>query len=122
MHHADILCKFRAVVTGDEVLSGKPAPDIFIEAARRLGCTPARCIVFEDSPAGIEAAHAAGCLAVALPDARMPNNAPRFAALAPRWLLPGGIGDFPVDAITRAPPESCNASMMLRSMPEATTH
>jgi len=53
-----------AVVCGDEVTRGKPAPDIFLAAARLLGCDPARCVVFEDSPLGIEGGHAAGCLAV----------------------------------------------------------
>ena len=43
-----------AVVTGDEVKNGKPAPDIFIEAARRIGCTPGpTCVVFEDSALGV---------------------------------------------------------------------
>jgi pseudouridine-5'-monophosphatase len=100
LHHPAILTKMSAVVTGDEVKHGKPAPDIFLEAARRLGCDPARCVVFEDSPAGITAAHAAGCLAVGLPDARMPSNAPRFAELAPRWLLKEGIGAFETAALT----------------------
>jgi beta-phosphoglucomutase-like phosphatase (HAD superfamily) len=50
----------------DERLRGKPHPDIFLEAARRLGLEPARCIVFEDAPLGIEAARRAGMRAVAL--------------------------------------------------------
>ena len=45
-----------AIVGGDEGLSGKPTPAIFLEAARRLGVAPAHCIVFEDAPFGIEAA------------------------------------------------------------------
>ena len=51
---------------GDEVARGKPAPDVFIEAARRLGVDAADCLVFEDAPMGIEAAHAAGMRVVAL--------------------------------------------------------
>jgi beta-phosphoglucomutase len=47
-------------------LRGKPHPDIFAEAARRLGAEPARCVVFEDAPLGVEAARRAGMLAVAL--------------------------------------------------------
>jgi beta-phosphoglucomutase len=50
----------------DERLRGKPHPDIFLEAARRLGVAPADCIVFEDAPLGIEAARRAGMRAVAL--------------------------------------------------------
>ena len=55
-----------AVVGGDEGLPGKPDPAIFLEAARRLGADPARCIVFEDAPFGIEAARRAGMQAVAV--------------------------------------------------------
>ena len=50
----------------EDRLRGKPHPDIFLEAARRLGIAPADCIVFEDAPLGIEAAHRAGMPAVAL--------------------------------------------------------
>ena len=103
-YHASILTKMAAVVTGDEVSRGKPAPDIFLEAARRLGCDPSRCIVFEDSPLGIEGAHAAGCLAVALPDSRFPTLLPRFGVLRPRWVLSGDIGTFDAASIVRRPP------------------
>jgi beta-phosphoglucomutase len=49
-----------AVVSADEVGRGKPDPAIFLEAARRLGCAPGRCVVVEDAPAGLEAARRAG--------------------------------------------------------------
>lgn len=81
-----------------------PRDPSFLEAARRLGCDPKRCIVFEDSPLGIAGAHAAGCLAVGLPDARMPSNGARFVELSPRWLLRDGIGSFDPSALLRAPP------------------
>jgi beta-phosphoglucomutase-like phosphatase (HAD superfamily) len=55
-----------AIVGGDEGLSGKPTPAIFLEAARRIGADPARCIVFEDAPFGIEAARRGGMRAVAV--------------------------------------------------------
>lgn len=55
-----------AVVGGDEGLAGKPQPDIFREAARRMGVAPESCIVFEDAPFGIEAARRAGMRAVAV--------------------------------------------------------
>ena len=55
-----------AIVGGDEGLSGKPTPAIFLEAARRLGVDPAHCIVFEDAPFGIEAARRGGMRAVAI--------------------------------------------------------
>jgi len=58
---------FDAVVTGDEVARRKPAPDVYLEAARRLGVDPRRSIAIEDSGPGITAARAAGMKAVAIP-------------------------------------------------------
>lgn len=55
-----------AVTSPADGLRGKPHPDIFAEAARRLGVPPARCLVFEDAPLGVEAARRAGMAAVAL--------------------------------------------------------
>lgn len=55
-----------AIVGGDEGFTGKPTPAIFLEAARRIGADPARCIVFEDAPLGIEAARRGGMRAVAV--------------------------------------------------------
>lgn len=57
---------FRVIVRGDEVRHGKPEPDVFIEAARRLGVDAGDCLVFEDAPMGITAAHAAGMRVAAL--------------------------------------------------------
>lgn len=54
------------VVTVDDVERGKPAPDPFLLAAERLGVDPARCLVVEDAPAGLEAARAAGCATLAV--------------------------------------------------------
>jgi len=58
---------FKAVVTGEDVVHGKPAPDVFLAAADRLGAEPQSCVVFEDALVGIAAAHAGGmkCVAVA---------------------------------------------------------
>jgi HAD superfamily hydrolase (TIGR01509 family) len=58
-----------AVCTRDDVKQVKPAPDLFLLAAERMRVEPARCIVFEDSPNGVRAAHAAGMWAVAVPNA-----------------------------------------------------
>ena len=57
--------RFDVVVTASDVPRGKPAPDIFFEAARRLDVVPARCLVLEDSPHGCEAAIAAGMAVIA---------------------------------------------------------
>ncbi|CAN5736610.1 HAD family hydrolase [soil metagenome] len=62
--------KFDAEVTGDEVERGKPAPDLFLLAAERLGAAPGTAIVFEDSPLGVEAGIAAGMSVVAVEGGR----------------------------------------------------
>jgi len=59
--------RFQALATGDEVAKGKPAPDLYLIAAERLGVSPTRCLALDDSPQGIEAAIAAGMLPVAVP-------------------------------------------------------
>ena len=57
---------FDAVVCGDDVTNGKPAPDVFLLAARRLGLAPADCLVIEDAHVGIEAARRAGMKVLAV--------------------------------------------------------
>src|SRR6478672_158520 len=71
--HRDWLSIFRAAVCGDDprVARSKPAPDIFLAAAQDLGAAPDHCLVFEDSPFGVEAARAAGMQVIALPDPAM---------------------------------------------------
>jgi beta-phosphoglucomutase family hydrolase len=63
-----------AQVRGDQGLPGKPEPDIFLEAARKLGADPAECIVFEDAPFGIEAAGRARMRAVAICSTHQPDE------------------------------------------------
>jgi len=65
---------FDAIVTGSEVAHGKPAPDIFLLAAERIGIAPTDCAVFEDAVTGIRAAKAAGCLPVMIPDRIRPTE------------------------------------------------
>ena len=69
-NHQDWFRKFNALVTGDhpEVKNGMPAPDIFLVAARYLNAAPESCLVFEDAPAGVGAAVAAGMSVVAIRD------------------------------------------------------
>ena len=59
---------FVDTICGDEVPSGKPAPDMYREAARRIGAKPADCLVFEDSATGMRAAVDAGCIVIGLPE------------------------------------------------------
>jgi beta-phosphoglucomutase family hydrolase len=59
-----LLEHFQAIVTADDVEHGKPAPDIFLEAARRIGVVPASCYAFEDGDLGLQAARAAGMTAI----------------------------------------------------------
>ena len=63
---------FRVTVSSEEVARGKPAPDVYLEAARRLGVAPARCAAIEDSENGIKSAKAAGMRVLALPNPRYP--------------------------------------------------
>ncbi|MGL4399527.1 MAG: HAD family hydrolase [Luteolibacter sp.] len=58
---------FDEVVTADDVVEGKPAPDIFLKAAHLLGVSPAKCLALEDAPAGILAAQRAGMQVIAIP-------------------------------------------------------
>lgn len=74
--------RFPAVTTGDEVARGKPAPDIFLLAAARLGLEPAACLVLEDSPNGVRGAAAAGCAVVMVPDLIAPDDELRALATA----------------------------------------
>jgi HAD superfamily hydrolase (TIGR01509 family) len=72
---------FRVVVSSDEVERGKPEPDVYLEAARRLGVDPRRCLVVEDSLNGVKAAKAAGMTCVLIPNRTIPP-APGTAELA----------------------------------------
>src|SRR5262245_25648685 len=65
---------FRAIVSSEEVERGKPAPDGYLDAARRLGVEPNRCAAVEDSSNGIRAARAAGTRVVAIPNRHYPPS------------------------------------------------
>ena len=64
----DLALRFTALAFGDEVSHSKPAPDLFLLAANRLGVAPAECLVLEDSEAGVRAARAAGMDVIMVPD------------------------------------------------------
>ena len=66
---------FKVTVSSEEVERGKPAPDVYLEAARRLGAEPSRTVAIEDSTSGIRSAHAAGMHLVAIPNRAFPPPA-----------------------------------------------
>jgi len=71
--HAGLLGHFKAIATRYDVERAKPHPDVYLEAARRLGVAAERCIAFEDSNVGLTAAHAAGTMAIMVPDIVQPT-------------------------------------------------
>ncbi|HUJ56464.1 MAG TPA: HAD family phosphatase [Gaiellaceae bacterium] len=73
---------FSAVVSSEEVAHGKPAPDVYLEAAQRLDVPPQRCAAVEDSHAGIRSANAAGMRVVAIPNPSYPPDEEALAAAA----------------------------------------
>jgi HAD superfamily hydrolase (TIGR01509 family) len=82
---------FEVTVSSEEVARGKPAPDVYLEAARRLDVDPSRCAAVEDSASGIRAAHAAGMRVVAYPNRHYPPAA-EIVALADAEL--GSLDDL----------------------------
>jgi beta-phosphoglucomutase family hydrolase len=66
--------RFNTVICGDDVQNGKPAPDIFLEAAKRSDTAPEQCLVFEDSENGVRAAHAARMTVIIIPDMKQPSE------------------------------------------------
>jgi beta-phosphoglucomutase-like phosphatase (HAD superfamily) len=64
LEHLGIRSLFQAIVTSEDVIHQKPAPDIFLEAARRIGIAPARCRAYEDTDLGMQAIRAAGMEAI----------------------------------------------------------
>ena len=71
---------FVATVSSEEVRRGKPSPDVYLEAARRLGVAPSRCAAVEDSGNGIRAAKTAGMVVIAYPNAHYPPDAEALGA------------------------------------------
>jgi len=82
---------FLATVSSEEVARGKPAPDVYVEAARRLATPPAGCAAIEDSENGIRSAKAAGMRVVALPNEHYP---PAEDALAEADAVIHALGDL----------------------------
>jgi HAD superfamily hydrolase (TIGR01509 family) len=87
---------FRATVSSEEVERGKPAPDVYLEAAHRLGVLPSRCAAIEDSHSGIRSAKAAGMRVVAIPNASFP---PEPDALAEADVVLESLKELTPDAV-----------------------
>ena len=90
---------FRVTVSSEEVPRGKPAPDVYLEAARRLDVEPTRCAAVEDSHSGIRAAKAAGMRVVAVPNATYP---PGEDALAEADAVLGSLKELTPEVIEPA--------------------
>jgi HAD superfamily hydrolase (TIGR01509 family) len=88
--------RFQAVVSSEEVARGKPSPDVYLEAARRLAVNPARAAAVEDSHNGIRSAKAAGMRVIAIPNRRFP---PGDDALAEADLVVETLAGLTADAV-----------------------
>ena len=91
-----VLALFRVLVTREDVARPKPYPDVFLTAAMRLGVAAADCLAVEDSPAGVQAALAAGMMTVMVPDVAAPTAELRarcLAVAASLHELPGLLGE-----------------------------
>jgi HAD superfamily hydrolase (TIGR01509 family) len=94
---AGITARFGATVSSEEVPRGKPAPDVYLEAARRLGVDPTQCAAVEDSSNGLRSAHAAGMVVIATPNLTFP---PAPDALALAAVVVDGIRDVTPELVT----------------------
>ncbi len=74
LHNFDLWDRFDHVLAAGDYAAGKPAPDPFLMAAERLGISPEACVVLEDSHNGIRSAHAAGTMAIMIPDLLEPTE------------------------------------------------
>jgi HAD superfamily hydrolase (TIGR01509 family) len=90
---------FEVTVSSEEVARGKPAPDVYLEAARRLGVDAGRCVAIEDSGNGLRAAAAAGTAVIAVPNAHYP---PDDDALALAAATVASVGEVTVELVERA--------------------
>lgn len=90
---------FRISVSSEEVGRGKPAPDVFLEAASRLGADPARCVAIEDSTSGMRAAAAAGMAVIAVPNPHYPPEDGALAIAAARVEVVGEITPALVESV-----------------------
>ena len=96
---AGLADSFSATVSGEEVARGKPAPDVYLEASRKLGVDPAHAAAVEDSTNGLRAGAAAGMVVIAAPNREYP---PTAAALSLADLVVHSLDELTADAISAA--------------------
>jgi HAD superfamily hydrolase (TIGR01509 family) len=96
LEQAQLARLFEVTVSSEEVRRGKPAPDVFLEAAHRLAVDPAACAAIEDSANGIRAAHAAGMRVIAVPNRRYP---PPAEALALADVIVDSLAELMLDGL-----------------------
>lgn len=85
---------FAGICSAEDVTRGKPAPDVFLKAAQKIGCDPAECVVFEDAHVGVEAARAAGASVVAVC-----TTHPAESFLGKAGLIVGTLEEVTLDAL-----------------------
>ena len=93
---------FEAVVSSEEVPRGKPAPDVYLEAARQLGVEAARCAAIEDSSNGLRSAAAAGMVVVAVPNRAFPPDEDALELAAVRARTAGDITPALIESLSPA--------------------
>ena len=91
-------------LSSEEVGRGKPAPDVYLEAARRLGADPRACVAVEDSGNGLRAAAAAGMAVIAVPNPHYPPPADALALAAAAVAAPGDVTPELVESVAASRP------------------
>jgi HAD superfamily hydrolase (TIGR01509 family) len=90
---------FRVAVSSEEVARGKPAPDVYLKAAEKLGVDPARCVAVEDSSNGLRSAVAAGMAVIAVPNPHYPPSDDALALAAATVAVVGDITPELVESV-----------------------
>ena len=98
---ADFGDAFRVTVSSEEVERGKPAPDVYLEAARRLGVEPGGCVAIEDSSNGLRSADAAGMAVIAVPNPHYPPAPDALALAAASVAVVGEVTPELVERVAR---------------------
>jgi HAD superfamily hydrolase (TIGR01509 family) len=99
---AGLAGSFRAVVSSEEVERGKPAPDVYLEAARRLETAPEHCVAIEDSSNGLRSAAAAHMVVIAVPNPHYPPDRDALAVAAATVDVVGEVTPALVERVARS--------------------